>query len=271
VKRFVVAGLRLLGARSVKAGLLTARALALLTRPLGHGIADGWLAAVFPELDSTTRRAARQRTWENFLQGEAVAAAVAHGRYPGLVPSPRLEALRPPLVLAAFHVGPFQALGAALTELRGELVALDRGQFGAAQRITVLPGGEDEAARARVFNRALATLRSGGFAFMNVDAFHPEQFNVSTIDVPLFDRTLPLARGAFALARLADVPVAPIAARWRGIELEVEIGEPLHPGSGGEQALAQATASWIERYLRARPGEMSVFMLERLRPPVQGR
>jgi hypothetical protein len=271
VKPLVVGALRLLGRRSVRLGVLVAAMLARLTRPLGHGIAEEWLSAVFPELDRRARLGARQRTWENFLKGEAVSIAATHGRYPSLVPNPRLAALQPPLVLASFHVGPFAAMGAALERLPGEVVALDRGQFGTLPNITVLPRGENPADRSRAFNAALTALRSSGFAFVNVDAFAPDHLEVSTIEVPMLGRTLPLARGAFALARIADVPIVPIAARWRGNALEVEIGEPTRMDADGERGMAEATAAWIECYLRERPGETSVFMLERLRPPFQRR
>jgi lauroyl/myristoyl acyltransferase len=255
----------------VRLAVLVADMLARLTRPLGHGISDEWLSDVFPELDARARRAARQRTWENFLKGEAVRIAATYGRYPPLVPNPRFAALQPPLVLASFHVGPYAAIGTALARLAGEVVALDRGQFGRIPHLTVLPRGENPVARSRAFSGALTALRGGGFAFVNVDAFEPEKLDVSTIEVPLFDRTLPLARGAFALARMADVPIVPIVARWRGNAIEVDIGAPIRLGADGERGMAEATVAWIERYLRERPGETSVFMLERLRPPFQAR
>jgi lauroyl/myristoyl acyltransferase len=268
VKRPVIAALRWLGGRSGVLGVMVAQALAWLTRPLGHGIDEDRLTAVFPELDQTASRGVRQRTWENFLKGEAVEAAVMRGRYPRLVRNAQLTALRPPLVLASFHVGPWPALAAALVELPGEVLALDRGQFGPLPHLTMLAGGEDTGARAAAFNRALGALRSGGFVFVTVDAFHQQEFDVASIEVPVLGRTLPLARGAFALARIARVPIVPIVARWRGTALEVELGPALRVGAGGERSLAEAAGSWIERYVRARPGEMSVFMLERLQPPV---
>ncbi|HEY0631088.1 MAG TPA: hypothetical protein VGC98_03455 [Thermoleophilaceae bacterium] len=268
MKRLVIATLRWLGARSAILGVLVAQALAWLTRPLGHGIDEDLLTLLFPELDLTATRAARQRTWENFLKGEAVEAAVMRGRFPPLVPNPQLSGLRPPLVLASFHVGPWPAAAAALVELPGHVLGLDRGQFGPLPNLTVLPGGEDTGARAAAFYRALSALRSGGFAFITVDAFHKEEFDVASIEVPMLGRTLPLARGAFALARIACVPIVPIVVRWRGTAMEVELGTTMQVGAGGERSLAEAAASWIERYVRARPGEMSVFMLERLQPPV---
>ena len=271
LKPVVVGLLRRMGARSPALGIRAAHAIANLTRPLGRGIDHGRLAAAFPELGPPAQHTARQRTWENFLKEQAVEAAVMHGRYPQLVPDPRLVELRPPLVLASFHVGPLPALAPLLAQLPGEVVALDRGQFGALPNLPVLPGGEDTAARAAAFNRALAALRSGGFAFITIDAFHPQEFEVAAIEVPLLGRTLPLARGAFALSRIAGVPLVPLVARWRGTAVEVELGDPISPGPGGERALAEKAAAWVENYLRARPGEMSVFMLERLRPPVLAR
>jgi hypothetical protein len=270
LKRLVLGCLRRLAARSPRLGLLLAELVLVVTRRRRQGIADGQIAALFPRLDAAARRAVSTRTWENFLKGEAAEAAVIGGRYPPLLAGPRLRALRPPLVVASFHVGPFPALGAALAELPGEVLGLDRGQFGAGTGVKVIPGGEDEGARARAFHAALAALRRGDSVCLTVDGQHPDEFAVATIEVPLLGRTLPLARGAFALARLADVPVVPVVARWRGGGVEVEAGKAVEPGRG-EEATARAIAAWFEDYLLARPGEITPFLLARLRPAPEGR
>jgi hypothetical protein len=265
-----IRALRLVALRWPRGGLLLARALAGLTRPLRPGIPDEWLAAAFPQLDRQARRAARRRTWEGFLKEAALGPVVQrHGRSFAL-PSPAVARLRGPLVLAAFHVGPVAGLDGVLAALPGEVVALERGWVRARTRYTLLSGNQDSWERARSFSHALAALRRGAFVFLAVDAYEPEDYEVARIDVPMLDRTLPLARGAFALARMARVPIVPIVPRWRGNAIEVELGDPIEP-SRDERAMATATAAWIDGYLRERPGEASVFMLERLRPPLARR
>lgn len=251
-----------------RAGVAVAHALASVTRPLGRGIADDWLARTFPALTPPARRAARQRTWAAFLKGEAVDAALRHhaGRraYPRLIRDPAMPELRGPLILASFHVGPHQALGAVLRSLPGEVLAIDRGQYVPGRDFTLVTAGEDEWERARTFQRALGALRADAFVFVNLDGQHPDEFDVSTIEVPVLGRTLPLARGAFALARISGTPIMPLVARWRGTAIEVIAGEPV-PAGQSEPEMARAVAAGIDRYLTEHPGEISVFLLERLR------
>jgi hypothetical protein len=270
LKTTVLAALRRLASWWPHGGVLAAHALAALTRPLGHGIADEWLTELFPDLAPDARRAARQRTWECFLKGEAVGAGVGRGSgsrdYPRLVPNPALDELRPPLIVASFHVGPFQALGAVLRSLPGEAVALAREQYESRPDVTMLYRGHDEWQRARTFRRMVSTLRSGGVALVNLDGFHPDD-SMATIEVPMLGRSLPLARGAFALARIAPAPIVPIVTRWRGTAMEVTVGDPISP-EHGEARMAAATGDWLERYLREMPGEISVFLLELMRPPL---
>jgi hypothetical protein len=269
LKRLVVGALRSLAAFWPRAGVGAANALAAITRPFGRGIAVEWLARTFPDLGPEARRTVRQRTWASFLKGEAVDAAVRHrsGRraYPRLVRSAAIHELRPPLILASFHIGPHQALAAVLRSLPADVLGIDRGQFRPRGDFTLLPAGEDEWERARTFHRALAGLRAGAFVFVNLDAHHPDEFDVSTIDVPVLGRTLPLARGAFALARLSGAPVVPLVARWHGTAIEVVMGDAI-PAAESERDMALAAGAWIDGYLRDRPGEISVFLLERLRP-----
>jgi lauroyl/myristoyl acyltransferase len=269
LKRVVIAALRLAAGRRPRAALLLAHALARLTAPLGFGIALEWLATVFPGLAADELRAARRRTWAGFLKGEALEAGlvrVGSGAYPPVVPgSSQAMALEPPLILVTFHVGPYQGIGAALRLLPAEVLAIARGQYATQADITLVSAGEDRWARAGTFHRALTALRSGTFLLFTVDAYTPGAFDVSSIDVPLLGGTLPLARGAFALARVSGAPIVPLVGRWRGTELEMVVGEPI-PAALGEAEMAAATARWLEGYLRANPGEISVFVLERLRP-----
>lgn len=269
MKTLVLGALRALARRWPRAGVLVAFLLAWASRPLGHGIADGQIAEVFPELPPGARRAVRQQTWENFLRGEALEASLrirGGGRlYPRLIRDPAVTRLRPPLILATFHVGPFQAIGAVLRPLPADSVAVARGQYRSQPGLTLLWAGEDETQRTRTFHRTISALRAGKYVVVTLDGHHHEQFDVATIEVPLLGRSLPLARGAFALARLTRTPIVPVALRWRGTAMETTVGAPLSPDLG-ERGMAVAAAAWLEGYLRERPGELSVFILERLRP-----
>jgi lauroyl/myristoyl acyltransferase len=271
LKTVVLAVLRSLSRWWPRGAVLAAHVLASLTRPLGHGIADDWLAAVFPDLPPDPRRAARQRTWESFLKGEALDAAVRRGRgardYPRAVPNPALSELRAPLVVASFHVGPFQALSAFVHMLPGTPAAVAREQYEARPDMTVLHRGADEWERARTFQRALGELRSGRSVIVSVDGLPVGDHPMPTIEVPMLGRSMPFARGPFALARLGRTPIVPMLTRWRGTAMEVTVGEPV-AHDGGEASMAAAVAAWVERYLAERPAEVSVFLLERLRPPL---
>jgi lauroyl/myristoyl acyltransferase len=269
LKAAVLAVLRGLSALSSRGSLLVAHLIAAATRPLGHGIADDRLAAVFPDLSPDARRAARQRTWESFLKGEALDATVRRGResrdLPRTVPNPALDELRPPVVVASFHIGPFQALGAFLVTLPEHRVALAREQYEPRADMTLLYPGDDEWQRARTFVRALGELRSGRPVIVTVDGLPLGDHRMPTIEVPMLGRSMSFARGAFALARLGRAPIVPMIARWRGTGMAVTVGEPVAPARD-EASMAVAIAGWVERYLTERPGEISVFLLDRLEP-----
>jgi lauroyl/myristoyl acyltransferase len=270
LKRVVISMLRRLSALWPRAGVRGAHAFAALTRPFARGIAEERLAVLFPDLSAAERRMARQRTWANFLMGEAIDAARSRRGSTGAAwaaPRPELSALRPPLVLAFFHVGPWQALGDVSSPLPAETITIFRSESDRDFPATLLAVRDTSWERAGTFHRALVALRSGSSVLINLDAFHPDKFAVSTIDVPLFDRRFSLARGAFALARMSRVPIVPLAARWRGTAIDVTVGEPIPPDLA-EGEMAAAAASWIEGYLRDAPGETSVFILERLQPPL---
>lgn len=269
MKKLVLAGLTLLARRRPRAGFAVAHAFVVLTRPLGFGIDDGVLAATFPGLSPRERRAARRRTWENYLKGEVVEAAMAArgdaGAYPRVIRNAALDELRPPVVLVGFHVGPYQALAAVLGALPGDGLAVERGgRFAAREQFELIRGGVDEAERARTFRRALERVRSGGWFFANLDALDPdERWPVATLGAPLLGGVIRLARGPFAVARLSGAPIVPLAARWRGTAIEVEVGAPVQPDVG-EDGMARAVAGWLEDYLRERPGEVSVYLLARV-------
>lgn len=177
---------------------------------------------------------------------------------------PRVEtpetfaSLRPPLLLGTFHVGAVHALEPALGKLPGPVLAFRQGRLYAAGRpVEVVSTEGDEQIRAAVFLRALAHLQAGGFVVTALDVVPG-----TGLAVPCLGRTLELARGPFALARLAGVPIVPIAARWRHGGVELAVGEAL-TGSG-ETELAAAAALWLERYLLESPGELGLGLLRSL-------
>ena len=73
--------------------------------------------------------------------------------------------------------------------------------------------------------------------------------------VPFLGSQLALARGAFAIARLAEVPLIPVAARWEGRTIAFTAG-PRLTGTD-ETMLACAAAAWLETYVREHPAEFS--------------
>jgi hypothetical protein len=265
LKTALIKALRWFASRRPRAAYSVTRQLARLSEPIGSGVTAEQITALFPELDEAGLRAARKRAWSNFLLAESLdAATTAPGRrpvYPAIVSAPALAELQPPLILVFAHVGPYQAVGPALEGMRGDVLALDRGGVGPTPGITVIAAGDDEWGRARVFQRAIATLRSGGSVLLAVDGYE-----ASTLEAPMLGGVIALARGPFALARMTGAPIVPIAARWRGSSAEVVCGDPIPPNAD-EQVTAAATGAWLESYLRRFPGEISSPTLEILRSP----
>jgi hypothetical protein len=230
--------------------------------------------ALFPELD---RRAAARVAREIAGQETRQRLLVHCLRQTGLDPvrpllrtsAAELAALRPPLVLATFHVGAVQALGAALERLPGPVLAVRHGMLHATRPPLELVTTEgDGQRRADVFQRALVHLTRGGFVALALDLSAGPG-----LTVPCLGRTLTLARGPFALARLTGAPIVPLVARWRRGGLEIEIGRPLAAGpatdpAARETALAAAAARWLEGYLRKSPADLGLGLLQDLlRPP----
>ena len=176
-----------------------------------------------------------------------------------LVQAPEAFAtLRPPLLLGTFHVGAIHALGPALEKLPGPVLALRQGRlYTADPPVEVVSTDGDEQSRAAVFLRALSHLQAGGFVVTALDVVPGTRLAARCLG-----RTLELARGPFALARLAGVPIAPLTACWRQGHVEVVLGEALT--APGETELAAAAALWLESYLLESPGELGLGLLRSL-------
>jgi lauroyl/myristoyl acyltransferase len=175
-----------------------------------------------------------------------------------LLPTDDLTALRPPLIFGTFHVGPTLALGAAMERLPGEVLVLRRRSYKPAQAKNVSTAETEgsEERRAQAFHRAVMHLRGGGYALLPIDPLE-----ASRVAAPFFGRSLLLARGAFALSRVARVPIVPLITRWRGVRVEVFRGPRIEP-SDSEEALAAEAARWLEQYLDDAPGEVTPRVFE---------
>lgn len=171
-------------------------------------------------------------------------------------------ALRPPLVLGTFHVGAVQALGAVVERLPGPVLILRQGLLHTPRPpVEIVSTDGDDQSRAASFQRALAHLAGGGFVVLALDVVQGAGFQV-----PCLGRTLALARGPFALARLAGTPLVPLVARWRRGGVEAEAGEelavdPTLDPADREAALAVSAGRWLERYLLDSPSELSLGLL----------
>lgn len=211
--------------------------------------------ALFPAL---SRSEAARAAWRIAALEARNRLLVRREEEPGLPveTSEAFAALRPPLLLGTFHVGAVHALGPALERLPGPVLALRQGRLYTGA-LEVISTEGDEQSRAAVFHRALGHLRAGGFVALALDVVPG-----SGLAVPCLGRELELARGPFALARLAGVPIVPLAARWRRERVEVRTGEAIHPA--GEAEMAASAARWLESYLLESPAELGLGLLRSL-------
>jgi len=165
-----------------------------------------------------------------------------------------------PAILAAFHVGAIHTIGPALERLGKPVLAFRTGLFFEPRpplEIATVEGTTEQ--RAATFHRALHVLRSGGYVVVAPDI-------AGDIETRCLGRPLPLARGAFALARLTRVPIVPIVATWTRYGVSFAASEPL-PTSDSEEALASSAAAWLEAFLLANPSQISLGLLRTLLNP----
>ena len=225
--------------------------------------------ALFPQLGP---RAAARAAWGIGALEARNRLLIDQIRRAGLAPVRPLvrtpaafAALRPPLILGMFHVGAVQALGAAIERLPGPVLLMRLGSpYTPSPPVEVASTEGNDQRRAAAFRRALAHLAGGGFVVLALDVAPAPGLRVSCLG-----RTLELARGPFALARLTGAPLRPLVARWRRSTVEVEAGEALDAGlamgtEARESALAAAAARWLERYLLNSPAELGLGLLRAL-------
>ncbi len=265
-------GLAPLAARHLALTLSAAAALGRLRNRLSRRWpAPEQIQALFPHL---SRRAAARVAWSigglearNRVLASCIRKSGLEPVRP-LVRTPHdIAALRPSLLLGTFHVGAVHAFGPALERLPGPVLALRHGPlYSPKPPVEIVTTEGDDQQRAATFQRALARLSEGGFVVLALDVVPG-----SGLRVPCLGRTLELARGPFALARLANVPLVPFVARWRRGGVDIELGETIT--GEPENALAVSAARWLERYLLDSPAELGLGLLRRLlgSEPMAGR
>jgi len=259
-----------LARRDLQRALSTAAALGQVRNRLSRRWPDPeQVRSLFPHLDRSTAARiawsiggleARSRLLVTMIQGRGLEPVRPLVRLPE-----SWTTLRPPLILGMFHVGAIQALGLALEQLPGPVLALRHGALFASRPPLELATTEgNEQSRAALFHRALAYLGRGGFVALALDVAQGPALRVSCLGRPLM-----LARGPFALARITGAPLVPLVARWRSGGIEILLGETL-AASGHEEpeawegSLAASAARWLESYLLASPGELGLGLLRNL-------
>lgn len=194
------------------------------------------------------------------MRQTTLAAIARHGKrdvaFGLLSVDARIPALQPPAILITFHGGPMTMLAFVAKSLPGPVLSVRRNEpprRGKATRIIHTAGGVEQ--RAQAFHGAFEHLRSGGFVIIAADVVTGE-----VIEVPFFEKTIRLARGPFALARLTGAPLVPLVLHWGKAGLETTLGEPIAmSGSGaeGEESAARRAAVWLEQRLLQFPEELS--------------
>lgn len=261
MRRLPRQALRAVAVRRPRLSYSLARGLARLTLPLFRNVTASQIQAVLPHLDRGQAERARHAILAGSFATDALHAALERSTrdplYPEVIPNPRIAQLTPPVILATFHVGPLPALAPVLTATPGDVLALHRNEWPNRAGLNMLQVGEGEWDRARMLYRAVETLRSAGSVFVVLD-----EENAATIPAPFFDRSIQLARGGFALARITGAPIVPFAIRWEGRSVGVTFGDPI--SEPAEEDMARAAAAWLERHLCDFPGQLDLRWIELL-------
>jgi lauroyl/myristoyl acyltransferase len=236
---------------------------AKLTAWTGRGVSERRLRALLPELTEADAAAARRESWAAALRKGVLDLALSleggPSPFPAIAAGLDPAALRPPLILATFHVGTPAALGAVLERLEGEVFAIQHNERPERPGLATSGLGDGQGHRAAIYLRALRTIRAGGFVFGAVDA------GGSPLAVRVLGRPYAFSRGLLALSGSTGAPLLPLAARWRGRRIEVVAGPPLEPAP--EEAMAAELVGWLEAFVRESPGQVTPIVLDRLVPP----
>lgn len=263
--RILSMGLGWLAAFSPRVAFVAAGTLAALLSVVARRPTRARLRSLLPHLSHTDTGRVLRRLWTTYARTLLLMGWTRCGGRTSIQALVReneaVRRLRPPMIVSTFHIGPTLGLSVLPDRLQGETLVLRGSQFptdGHARHTVNLIEGTDQQ-RAATFHRAIEHLRQNGFVVLALDPHEAHR-----IAAPFLGRTLQLARGPFAMARITRVPIVPLVARWTGTEIELIVGDPL-PVLDDEQALAAAAAQWLESYLRESPGELSGRILELMR------
>jgi hypothetical protein len=235
---------------------LARRMGALRRRLSGRWPAAEEVRCLLPHCDAT--RVAAQIA-ANDAMNRVLAGAVRRSGIDFLQPlipiDESVSVLRGPAILTTFHTGSIHALGFALERMPEPVLAFREGTlFTPKGTLTQETTEGDARHRAGTFHRALLRLRAGGLVVLAADVAPG-----ASIQVPFLGRTLPLARGPFALARMSGAPIVPLIARRDGRAIRVLAGDPI--AGSDETSLALALGAWLERYVTAHPEDLSVALM----------
>lgn len=238
-----------MGGRRPAIALALADRLGKLSAPFRrHASAE--LQEMYPDL--TKREAARLFRYMLAMEMRSQVIASVHGAGRRALFRPTaVESIERPAILATFHLGPLLALFSLLEAMEAEVYVVKA--FGGAQ------------AGARELHRGLSVLDRRGIVVVPVDPA-----SGTFLDVEFFGRTLRMARGAFALARLSGAPLIPTLVVWRGQEIDLMLGEAIQPQAGDlpggaiehERVMATKLASWLEGHLRAHREDVGLRALK---------
>lgn len=228
--------------------------VAAATYRLRPGMEPDAIARLLPHLDGAAISRVRQESWAGHLRMRAWEGSIDAPRAPSRYAPVELKldpaALEPPMVLALFHLGPTRALRALFDVLPARTLLLARSER-TVGGLDVLRVTQDPAVRAACVARAIRGLRDGRFVAGAVDTVD----TAAEVEAALFGRAIRLARGPFAIARLARVPLVPVATTWDGRRPAVLAGRPI--SSSDEPELIAQTARWLEEHLGRHPGDIS--------------
>jgi len=219
----------------------------VVRRPrLGYAVA-GALDRAGRRLGQSDRARWRAEVFRQCVRGSAPDPypAVVRGSLPSLP--------EPPMVLVSFHIGSHRAVGRLLERLSAPVFVLADAlpRPSPIPKVTKFVIGGSRSLRVMGMKIALDELRAGRFVFLFID-----RGEWSEVRVTISGRSHGLARGPFVLARLAGVPVLPLAARWRGGKVQYTLGRPIEVAD--EATMAAAVAGWFDDYMSAHPDVLEV-------------
>ena len=221
------------------------------------------------ELPIDDVRAAARTGWSASARYRLIASTLGSntGTWPhfGMVTLPDITDWRPPLLLATLHIGPIYAHGALLHALPGHAAALTAG-LPSRPGLTAVASGYEQWQRARALLVARRALSDGEYVFAAVDGQADRR-----VEAGLLGRRVSLGAGMFTMARIARVPIVPLAARWRGGRIEIVAGAQIAPDA--EPMMAQAFARFFEEFVLAWPRDLGPAFINLLRqsPPLDMR